>query len=102
VSPQGTRIAYHDSFGIRIRGIDGSNPQFLDLGTLENQGMAVDWQPLPVNSYPRPKSAPSQKISLVTAYERCTTPDRVHGPAARVRLLQRAADHVGRDHGRDR
>jgi TolB protein len=39
-----------------------------------------DWQPIPVNAYPRPKGASPMRVSLVTAYDQCTAPNRTHGP----------------------
>jgi hypothetical protein len=39
-----------------------------------------DWQPNPINSYPRPKGATPFRASLTTAYNQCTTSDRTHGP----------------------
>lgn len=38
-----------------------------------------DWQPLPINAYPRPKGATPMRISLVTANDQCTAPNRSHG-----------------------
>ena len=48
VSPSGTRIAYN--YG--IIDIDGSDPQYLNLGSLDTMGGEgdLDWQPLPVNT----------------------------------------------------
>jgi hypothetical protein len=40
----------------------------------------IDWQPLPVNGYPRPLAASPVLFSLVLAYPKCTSPNRVHGP----------------------
>jgi hypothetical protein len=40
----------------------------------------IDWQPLPVNGYPRPLAASPVLVSLVLAYPKCTSPNRVHGP----------------------
>ena len=39
-----------------------------------------DWQPIPINAYPRPVGASPLRVSLVTAYEECTAPNRTHGP----------------------
>ena len=54
---------------------DGSDATVLDVG-----GSDPSWQPLPVKGYPRPRSATPVRVSLVPAYEECTTPDRTHGP----------------------
>jgi hypothetical protein len=53
---------------------DGSDATFLESGT------EPDWQPIPVNSYPRPKGATPLYASLTTAYRTCASPDREHGP----------------------
>ena len=39
-----------------------------------------DWQPIPINAYPRPKGATPVHASLVPAYEPCASPNRQHGP----------------------
>ena len=39
-----------------------------------------DWQPISINSYPRPKGATPVRVSLTLAYNQCTAPDRTHGP----------------------
>jgi hypothetical protein len=38
-----------------------------------------DWQPLPINTYPRPKGATPTYIPLAIAYAPCTSPNREHG-----------------------
>lgn len=78
-SPDGSMIAYLGTSGISTSDADGSNSALiLTDSTIWLWGL--DWQPLPVNSYARPKGAARQRIALVTAYERCAAPDRVHGP----------------------
>ena len=37
------------------------------------------WQPIPSNSYPRPKGATPFLTYLVPAYNACASPNRVHG-----------------------
>jgi hypothetical protein len=37
---------------------------------------------LPTASYPRPKGATPFKVSLVLAYDQCSSPNRLHGPPA--------------------
>lgn len=37
------------------------------------------WQPIPINSYPRPKGAGPSFLSLVPAYNPCASPNRQHG-----------------------
>ena len=39
-----------------------------------------DWQPIPINAYPRPAGAYPMRASLVPAYEPCISPNRTHGP----------------------
>jgi hypothetical protein len=39
-----------------------------------------DWQPEPVNGYPRAKAASPIEVTLVPAYQPCTAPNRTHGP----------------------
>jgi Tol biopolymer transport system component len=57
---------------------DGSG--ITDIGPGEDP----DWQPIPVNSYPRPKSAPEIRVPLVPAYGACDPSsghaNRTHGP----------------------
>ena len=43
-------------------------------------GYPVDWLAIPQNAYPRPKGATPTRVSLTTAYNQCTAPDRTHGP----------------------
>src|SRR5437660_12167071 len=38
-----------------------------------------DWQPIPINYYPRPKGATPLRASLTIAYQPCTFPNREHG-----------------------
>jgi len=44
-------------------------------------GSDPDWQPIPINSYPRPKGATPFLTYLVPAYAQCTDPNRTHGPS---------------------
>jgi Tol biopolymer transport system component len=88
-SPDGTRIAYLrfelDSNGqnpqrdIWVMNADGSNGGSI-YHTTGFGNTAPDWQPIPVNSYPRPKGATPFQTYLVPAYEPCTSPNRAHGP----------------------
>jgi WD40-like Beta Propeller Repeat len=79
-SPDGSKIAYiaYDGAdpdpGIKVVNADGTN--IVDL----TDGDRPDWQPIPINSYPRPKGATPFYGSLTTAYKPCTAPDRTHGP----------------------
>jgi hypothetical protein len=38
-----------------------------------------DWQPIPINAYPRPRGATPLRLPLVPASKACTTPNRTHG-----------------------
>ena len=53
---------------------DGSDETFVTAG------VEPDWQPIPINAYPRPAGATPLRVSLVTAYDECTAPNRTHGP----------------------
>ena len=53
---------------------DGSDETFVTAG------VEPDWQPIPINAYPRPAGASPLRVSLVTAYDECTAPNRTHGP----------------------
>ena len=44
------------------------------------RGEEPDWQPLPINAYPRPKGTFPLELSLVPAYQECTAANRTHGP----------------------
>jgi hypothetical protein len=78
-SPDGTRIVMNNEFaGIETMNPDGTNVTLIDPNAQSNQ--AVDWQPLPINSYPRPKGATPVFTSLAVAYKPCTSNNRQHGP----------------------
>jgi Tol biopolymer transport system component len=85
-SPDGTKIAFYTfrdepdplncvscNFAIYTMSATGANPTRLVAGS------APDWQPIPINAYPRPKGATPFKTFLVPAYKQCTAPDRTHG-----------------------
>jgi hypothetical protein len=78
-SPDGTKIAFFSDgppAGIWI----GNAP--LGAGaTFLTAGGGPAWQPIPINAYPRPKGATPTRVSLVTAYNPCSSPDRTHGPS---------------------
>jgi TolB protein len=77
-SPDGTRIAIYDEYGYEMFTVnpDGSGrSSVVPLG-----GESPNWQPIPINSYPRPKAATPIEATLVPAYTECTTPNRIHGP----------------------
>jgi hypothetical protein len=74
-SPDGTQIAFQGSGGISLMNPDGSGQT-----TVSADGALADWQPIPINGYPRPKAASPLQVSLVPAYQPCTAPNRTHGP----------------------
>jgi TolB protein len=72
-SPDGKKIAATGS-GIEIMNPDGSG-----ITPLGQTGSMADWQPIPINSYPRPRGATPMRISLVPASRQCTAPNSTHG-----------------------
>jgi len=84
-SPDGTKIvaAFDPAFPpppggctpvcIHVMNADGSGE------TPITPGADPDWQPIPINAYPRPKGASPLQVSLVPAYEPCTASNSTHG-----------------------
>jgi hypothetical protein len=78
-SPDGSKIAFTSERGsyyattIVVRDATGENQ--IDVAS----GRNPDWQPIPINTYPRPRGATPFKTFLVPAYKACTAPDRMHG-----------------------
>ena len=58
---------------------DGANRIHLEQSNWFVLGRS-DWQPLPINTYVRPKGATPVLFALVPAYRPCTTPNRAHAP----------------------
>lgn len=78
-SPDGSRIAYVGGGKIHTVRPDGTGTQSLtDGGSGLEQN--PDWQPIPINSYPRPRDAAAVEVPLVPSYIPCTSPNREHGP----------------------
>jgi hypothetical protein len=82
-SPDGERIVLSRSDGSDARlyiidADDGSNMVPLSEGDASEGG--ANWQPIPINGYPRPKGTYPLELSLVPAYQPCTAPNRTHGP----------------------
>jgi TolB protein len=78
-SPDGSRIAFVDGTEIHTVRPDGTGRQLLG-DAAAGTDREPDWQPLPINAYPRPRSATGVDVSLVPAYNPCTPPNRQHGP----------------------
>ena len=88
-SPDGTRILFDQniwipsagSFYVMSQRLDGTDRRIIARPTDVNRGYsASDWQPIPVNSYPRPAGATPMRVALVVGYQECTTPNKIHGP----------------------
>jgi hypothetical protein len=83
-SPDGQKIAFSSYRGsnspqIWVMNSDGtSQTQVTPSGTAVK--VSPDWQPIPINSYPRPKGATPFLTYLVPAYNACASPNRQHGP----------------------
>jgi TolB protein len=76
-SPDGSKIAYVDPgppSGVWTMDSGGGGATFLVGGT------EPDWEPIPVDSYPRPKGATPLYASLTIGYVPCVSPDGEHGP----------------------
>ncbi len=87
-SPDGSKIVTE---GITVHAADGTSATFL------TSGVDPDWQPIPVNSYPRPKGATPTRAALVPAYRACVSPNRIHGPPLGFDSCsspQMASDHL--------
>jgi WD40 repeat protein len=83
-SPDGKKIAFQRTISftdeIWIMNADGSGQQQVTNNTSSTfDDFQPDWQPLPINGYPRPKGATPIYVSLVPAYKPCTSPNREHG-----------------------
>jgi hypothetical protein len=74
-SPDGTKIAFHgvNPAGIKIMNNDGTGVTDIAAGTNPS------WQPIPINTYPRPKGATPIYVPLVPASKQCTAPNSTHG-----------------------
>ena len=85
-SPDGTKIL-HDESGEgpaeRVGDLFLMNPDGTGETNITNTPSVYeadpDWQPIPINAYPRPKGATPFLTYLVPAYNTCTSANRVHG-----------------------
>jgi WD40 repeat protein len=80
-SPDGTKIAFDSSRDgnseIYTMKPDGTNQtRITNTSAWEAY---PDWQPIPINTYPRPKGATPFKTFLVPAFKQCTAVNRTHG-----------------------
>lgn len=86
-SPDGGKIGFSrrtpSSQGLRlwVMAADGTGATQITspVGLSSTDDVRADWQPLPVNAYPRPRGATPMYVSLVPAYSPCTAPNRTHG-----------------------
>ena len=78
-SPDRARIIYARSSGLWVVNADGTGATNLTAAT-GVQGAPTSWLAIPNNAYARPRGATPTRVSLVTAYNQCTAPDRTHGP----------------------
>ena len=84
-SPDGTKIVFNrSSVDLETGNVAVMNPDGTGLTNLTNAPSGQfngvpDWQPIPINSYPRPKGATPFLTYLVPAYNACASPNRVHG-----------------------
>ena len=80
-SPDGSKIVWVRDRWLYTMNADGSAPARLGTAAFgEEYQRAPDWQPIPVNAYPRPKGASPIHMPLVPAYLPCAAPNRTHGP----------------------
>jgi WD40 repeat protein len=72
-SPDGSKIAFSRSSRIETMTANGTG--IIDI----TDGDQPDWQPIPINAYPRPRGATPLRLPLVPAQKPCTTPNKTHG-----------------------
>jgi hypothetical protein len=73
-SPDGSKIAYENGPGtIGVMNADGTGRTNITTGSVP------DWQPIPINAYPRPRGATPMRLPLVPANQPCTAPNSTHG-----------------------
>ena len=78
-TPDNTKIAFTDAADIWTANPNGTGR--VNLTNSPGVGEFItDWLAVPNNAYARPRGATPTRVSLVTAYNKCTAPDRTHGP----------------------
>jgi hypothetical protein len=84
-SPDGTTVVFGRYYfdgspaeAYLVDAADGGNLR--PLGGPHPAACCYSWQPIPINHYARPKGASPTRVSLVPAYQPCTSPNRTHGP----------------------
>jgi dipeptidyl aminopeptidase/acylaminoacyl peptidase len=91
-SPDGRKIVFDSNRDDPNPTTCGSNCNF-DIYTMSADGTGSaarltndphkdsfpDWQPIPINTYPRPKGATPLRVPLVPANKQCTAPNSTHG-----------------------
>jgi hypothetical protein len=82
-SPDGTTIAFahYMSPGYELRMASSDLTGEHTVAQMGGNNLpGLDWQPIPINAYPRPKGATPFLTYLVPAYNACASPNRQHGP----------------------
>jgi dipeptidyl aminopeptidase/acylaminoacyl peptidase len=77
-SPDGSRIARVFDGDIYTANPDRSGETNITNTPSVNESTPA-WQPIPINTYPRPKGATPFKTFLVVAYKPCASANRTHG-----------------------
>ena len=63
---------------VAVMNADGTNQ--VTITSHFNVDTHPDWQPIPINSYPRPRGATPVRAALVVSFGQCDFPNRTHGP----------------------
>jgi Tol biopolymer transport system component len=78
-TPDNTKFAFTDQGDIWTANLNGTGRVNL-TNTPGVSEFISDWLAVPNNAYARPRGATPARVSLVTAYNQCTSSDRTHGP----------------------
>ena len=85
-SPEGDRIAYivyscnRSTCGSSVTTVRPDGSENTALASAASMIDKPSWQPIPINSYARPKGATPLRASLVRAFAPCAAPNMTHGP----------------------